>query len=348
MDRAFDKLRSPVGTKLRETTPLRLVCSAATAAAGVYAYRAGYTYEGSLAVYLLPTCILGWPYLMSVFRWPLPVLGALGLMPVLVVIQNGGVQAGNWIYPENKRFLLGHITEQGDGPLGWTRLLWTGTQMPAIEYLFYPLMATFMLCSFALFLSFAPKSLHVESRSGKGLFVALFAAMIVFFLVLRVQHDRPVMDHNWYLIGVGFANGVAALLLSPSFRRLISLRAWWVWLAIMGCGVQPLWEFTHSCVNHDWVYDAERVMPIMYVYNGAPISVLEPLGYLGVSITFPALVCLLRDMAPGWVLRGDAQSGTFGHLLQPHATDGRQAPETVNLGPSPAGAEPPRHAANDW
>ena len=281
---------------------------------GLYSYRLGYTYEGSLAFYLLPVCVLGLPYILADYRPVFVPLATLSLLPVLILIQNHGVRAGNWSYPSDKRFILGYVSEQGDGPLGWTRLLWTGVEMPAIEYLFYPLMGCFMLATFALLKQLVDRRAFIRTRQSGQVFVLSYAALCVPFLWLRLAHDKPVMDHNWYLIALGLVTGWLAYALSASFRALVETRFWWHWLLLMGCGIQPLWEFGHSCINHDWIYDPARTMPTLYEFNGAPISVVEIFGYVAVGVTFPGIQCLMSDYLPKTVKRSGRRGLGLGEL----------------------------------
>lgn len=270
------------------------------ASLGILLYLRGYTYEGGMLAYMLPVWIIGRPYFAKRFTGFVPLFAVALLVPPLIYIQNAGVTARNWEYGGQHRFLLGIITPEGDGPLQWTRWLWLGTSMPAVEYLFYPAMSYFMLMSFALFTSALPDRANLERSPARGrcfyVAYAVFTAGFLALLLLREPSD--VMDHNWYVMAVGITTGWLGLLVSRSFRELIRTRAMWWWLLFMGCGFQPLWEFFHSCLNHDWVYVTGRTMPAAYTFNGAPITLVEPFGYIAVTVTFPALIGALSDHLP--------------------------------------------------
>jgi hypothetical protein len=112
-----------------------------------------------------------------------------------------------------------------------------------------------------------------------------------------------IMDNNWSIFIGPVVFVWAALAFSKSYRRHTRTPAFWLWILLVGCLYMPAWEFFHSCINRDWTYVANNPMPPLYIYNGSPIPVVEPFGYVGVSVLFPALLSLLRDYLGKWMLR---------------------------------------------
>lgn len=299
-------VRLPVATRLGS---LQVALALAGFAFGLIVRAHGLSYEGTLLAYLLPMIAVGQRQFMSRFRIAMPLLALGLLLPALIAIQNSGVRAGSWRYAADAHFWLGYLRASGDGPWRWTRFLYTGVEMPAIEYLFYPAMAYFMMLAFNLFSLLARE--HAESSTRLRCFFGCYAALSAGFLALLIYRNRlDAMDRNWFLTGVGLTTGWLGLLASPSLRRVVSMRWFWHWLLVMGCGFQPAWEFVHSCINKDWVYVERRSLPPLYTFNGAPIPIVEPFAYLAVSVTFPALMCLLADHLPRLVKK-DGHRGFF-------------------------------------
>jgi len=292
--------------------PWQGLLATAGIAFGLLVRARGFSYEGTLLTYLLPMIAIGRRQFSHRFRVMLPWLALGVLLPALIVIQNSGVRAGSWHYAPDARFWLGYLRAEGDGPWRWTRWLYTGVEMPAIEYLFYPAMGYFMMLAFNLFAELSTE--RSESPGRFRLFLASYAVLSAgFFTLLAYRKQLNEMDRNWFLTGVGLFTGWVGIAASPSLRRVVSTRWFWQWLLVMGCGFQPAWEFVHSCLNHDWVYVERRSLPPLYTFNGAPIPIVEPFAYLAVSVTFPALMCLLADHLPRWAKK----DGQPGFLPQP-------------------------------
>lgn len=296
-------------TRLNRTTAAQLALALCFMVAGVYFYSRGITYEGSLLVYMYPTIVIAQPYFLKEYRVPVPFLVLLIQIPHLISAQVDGVSIGNWFYRQDALYLFGRITEQGEGPFNWTRLLYFGAEMPVMEYLYYPSQGYFQMTLFSLFLAVLPQRwVTVEKRWLGPAFIAFFAVFTAAFFWSYTLRVVDIMDNNWSIFVGPVVFVWAALAFSRTYRRLTRTPALWLWILCVGCLYMPVWEFFHSCINRDWTYVANNPMPPMYVYNGSPVPIVEPFGYIGVSVLFPALLSLLRDYLGKWMLREPARA----------------------------------------
>ncbi len=290
--------------RLNRTTAGQFALVLCLMIAGIYFYSQGITYEGSLLIYMYPAIVLAQPYFLREYRVPVPFLVLLIQIPHLISAQVDGVQIGNWFYRQDAQYLFGRITELGEGPFQWTRLLYFGAEMPVMEYLYYPSQGYFQMTLFSFFLAALPQRWVTTEKRWLGqaffVFFALFTAGFAWVYTLRVV---DIMDNNWSIFIGPVVFVWAALAFSRSYRRLTRTPALWLWILCVGCLYMPLWEFFHSCINRDWTYVANNPMPPLYTYNGSPIPIVEPFGYVGVSVLFPALLSLLRDYLGKWMLR---------------------------------------------
>src|SRR2546422_3718320 len=125
-------LRRPLWPRspLSLTTPRDLLVVAACALAGVLLYRRGFTYEGSVLIYMVGGIVFGCPYYAARYtRWMTALIFA-SIVPTTIWLQNKAVEVGLWGYLPGKPYWLGWFTKIGDGPLHWTRHLWLGNDMP--------------------------------------------------------------------------------------------------------------------------------------------------------------------------------------------------------------------------
>jgi hypothetical protein len=293
-------------SKLDRTTPLNLLATAACVVVGIVWYAKGHTYEGSMLAYMIASIVFAMPYFLRRYTHWTPVLIMITILPQLLWAQNKGVEVGNWKYREGAEYVLGKITQQGEGPFGWTRLIWFGNTMPTVEYIFYPSMGIFQMTVFTLYASLIPKR-HMKARKwlGTAFYVFYTTFTLVFLSLFFIYSSNEVMDFNWWVMCVGISTTWAGLAVSRSFRRFVQTPAMWLWLLGMAGVFLPLWEIFHCCVNHDWVYITRRTMPAIYTINGAPITLVEPFGYVALAGAFPAHLSIFIDHLKRTIVRDE-------------------------------------------
>lgn len=290
------KLNAPLwpSRKLNLTTPIHLVLTAASILTGIFIYRAGYTYEGATLVYMLAGVLFAWPYYSARYSWRMTALVLSSFVPLSIWAQNKAVQSGSWHYRPHEGYLL-WITEQGEGWMHWTRHLWLGNDMPAMEYLFYPLFCLFQLMLFALYSHLLAEKYFVRKRPHlKRAFPILLTVVVGAFVAIYFMFPNPnVTDYLYWLAGVGYAITIYAYAVSSRYRSYTQTIAFWYWAGGMGIVFMFCWEFFHCCLNRDWIYDRANTFPFFVTYRGAGIPLSELLGYLTSATTFKALMMLL-------------------------------------------------------
>lgn len=290
------KLNTPLWphSKLSLTTPLSLLLTVLSATAGIWLYRKGYTYEGATLVYMLGGILFAWPYYSSQFTWRMTALVLSSFVPVSIWAQNKAVQSGSWHYRPHNEYLL-WITNEGEGWKAWTRHLWLGNDMPAMEYLFYPLFCLFQITIFSLYMHVLPDR-WFEQKHPKLRFVfpIVIALVVSAFVAIYFIFPNPhCTDYLYWLAGVGYAITLFGYAISWKYRNYTQTPAFWIWAVGMGGLFMFCWEFFHCCLNHDWIYNRANTFPFFITYHGCGIPLSELLGYLTTATTFKALMLLL-------------------------------------------------------
>ncbi|MEY4387909.1 MAG: hypothetical protein RLY20_3192 [Verrucomicrobiota bacterium] len=276
------------------TTPLNLLLTGLSVAAGVVLYRRGYTYEGAALVYMLGGVIFSWPYYSVRFTWQMTALVMSSFVPVSIWAQNKAVQSGSWYYRPHDGYAL-WITEHGEGWKAWTRHLWLGNDMPAMEYLFYPLFCLFQITIFSLYTHLLPDHWFEERQPKlKLVFPVVITLVVGAFIAIYFKYPNPnCTDYLYWLAGVGYAITIAGFAISRKYRNYTQTPAFWIWAVGMGGAFMFCWEFFHCCLNRDWIYNQANTFPFFISYQGCGIPLSELLGYLTTATTFKALMLLL-------------------------------------------------------
>lgn len=277
------------------TRPLHLLVVAACTLAGVLLYRRGYTYEGSVLVYMVGGIVFGWPYYAARYtRW-MTALVVSAIVPATIWLQNKAVEVGLWGYLDGKPYWLGWFTKAGDGPFGWSRHLWLGNDMPVMEYLFYPAFCLFQVVLYALYSHVLPdRWFEQEHRRLSRLFPWVFGPVTAAWLAAYVLFPNPrATDYAWWMMGFGFAITWAGWAWSRSFRAYSRSPAFWLWVLLMAVGFLPAWEAFHIGINGDWRWNIENTFPAAYTFRGASLPFHEFFGYATSATTFQALMFFL-------------------------------------------------------
>lgn len=298
------KLNAPLwpDSKLNLTTPLSLLLTGVSITIGIILYRKGFTYEGATFIYMLGGVLFAWPYYSARYTGYMTFLVLMSFVPMSIWLQNKGVEAEAWYYRDHAGYLA-WITKPGESWWRWTRHVWLGNNMPAMEYLFYPLFCFFQITLYAVYSHLLPDRWFEQPRPAlKWVFPALFTILFGGFISLHFLYSKPgETDYVYWLTGVGYAITGVTYCLSRNYRNYTQSPAFWIWLVLMGVLFLPAWEIYHCCFNRDWVYDPEHTFPILYSFRGAGFPVSQPFGYITTATTFKALMMLL-------VLK-------FGHLV---------------------------------
>lgn len=290
------KLNTPLWPQSRFdlTTPLSLVLTVICVVAGVGIYRSGLTYEGSALVYMAGGVCFSYPYYAARYTPWMTLLVLMSLLPMTIWLQNKGVETEAWIYRAPDTYWL-WITKDGEGWGQWTKHLWLGNDMPAMEYLFYPLFCVFQMTMYALFSHLLPDHFFEQPQQKLRWFFPvgfpLLCAAFVLAGVLCLKHGKT--DYPYWMTTVGYVITAAAYFISPNYKQYTQSPAFWLWVLVMGIVFLIAWEFFHSCLNHDWVYVQANMLPFVYTYNGAGIPLTQFFGYLTTATTFQALMMLL-------------------------------------------------------
>ncbi|MBI2219245.1 MAG: hypothetical protein HYU51_18345 [Candidatus Rokubacteria bacterium] len=293
----IERLRRPLwpGSRLGLTTPLDLLKVAACVVAGVLLYRRGYTYEGSVLVYMVGGIVFAWPYYAARYtRWMTSLVFA-SIVPATIWLQNKAVEVGLWGYPGEKAYWLGWFTRVGEGPLRWSRHLWLGNDMPVMEYLFYPAFCLFQVVLYALYSHVLPDRYFEEEHPRlRPLFPWILGPVTAAWLLAYVRFPNPrATDYAWWMMGCGFAITWAGWAWSPSFRAYARSPAFWLWMLLMAVGFLPVWEAFHIGINGDWRWNIENTFPAAYTFRGASLPFHEFFGYVTSATTFQALMFFL-------------------------------------------------------
>jgi hypothetical protein len=292
----WEKLNTPAWpqSRLSLTTPLSLILMCISMATGVMLYRRGYTYEGATLVYMLGTILFAWPYYSARFTWGMTFLVLSSFIPISIWAQNKAVESGSWHYRPHDGYLL-WITKEGEGWEHWTRHLWLGNDMPAMEYAFYPLFCLFHVTLFALYSHLLPdhwfEQIHPKLR---WYFPVVYSTVVIAFVAIYFLFPNPsqMTDYLYWLTAVGYVITIIAYAVSPNYRDYTQSPAFWIWVIGIGGLFMPVWEFFHCCLNHDWIYDRAKTFPFYLTYRGAGIPLSELLGYLTTATTFQGLMLM--------------------------------------------------------
>lgn len=292
----FARLNAPLWPKSRFnlTTPLHLTLTGVSVITGVILYRRGFTYEGATLVYMLGGVLFAWPYYAARYTWRMTALVMSSFVPLSIWAQNKAVESGSWGYRPHGGYLI-WITKDGEGWGHWTRHLWLGNDMPAMEYLFYPLFCLFQITVFALYLHLLPDRWFEEKHSKlRPVFPIVIGIVVAAFIAIYFIFPNPnVTDYLYWLAGVGYAITLASYFISSEYRDYTQTPAFWIWAVGMGGAFMFCWEFFHCCLNHDWIYNRANTFPFFINYQGYGIPISELLGYLTTATTFKALMLLL-------------------------------------------------------
>lgn len=262
--------------------------------AGVFIYRHGLPYEGSALVYMGGGISLGYPYYSARYTIWMTSLVMMSLIPVSIWLQNKGVEADNWVYRPRDTYWF-WITKSGEGWWHWTKHAWLGNDMPTMEYIFYPVFSMFQICAYSLYSHLLPDHWFEEpKRALKWIFPVVFPLLFAGFISLQINYGKPgKTDYLYWMVALGHLMTGTAYLISEKYRIYTRTPAYWIWFVVMGAVCLTFWEFFHSCINHDWVYDPANSMPFAYVCNGAGIPYTSFFGYLTTSTTFQALLLMM-------------------------------------------------------
>jgi len=276
------------------TTPMSLLLTLGSVAAGIWTYLAGFTYEGSTLIYMLGGVCFAWPYYSARYTGYMTYLVLMSFVPMSIWLQNKGVETGAWYYKDHDAYVA-WITKPGEGGWHWTRHVWLGNDMPAMEYAFYPLFCFFQITLYSLYSHLLPNRFFEEPRpSLRRLFPVVFILLLIGFVSLHfIWPSKGQTDYVYWLTGVGYAITGATFWLNKKYRAYTKTPAFWIWLVGMGAMFLPLWEIYHCCLNHDWVYDPRHTLPMLYSFNGAGFPISQPFGYLTTATTFKALMMML-------------------------------------------------------
>ena len=286
---------------LDRTTPLNLLLVGACVLAGGWLYALGYTYEGSVLIYMIGGIVFAWPYYSARYTWWMTSLVFAAVVPTTIWLQNKAVEVGLWGYPAEKAYWLGWITRQGDGPFHWTRHLWLGNDMPVMEYLFYPAFCFWQVTLYAAFSHALPDRWFEERHSRLApLFSWVYGAITAAWLASNFLFPNPrTTDYAYWMMGFGFGITWAAWLWSPSFRAYTTSPAFWLWGFLMAVCFLPLWEAFHIGINGDWAWNIENTFPALYTFRGASLPFHELFGYVTTATTFQALMfSYIRSLGP--------------------------------------------------
>ncbi len=299
------------------TTPLNLVLVAACVIGGVLLYRRGYTYEGSALAYMVGGVVFAYPYYRAQFTPWMTFLVLGSLVPMTIWLQNKGVENRLWFYPSDKLYLLA-ITQKGEGWWRCTRHVWLGNDMPAMEYLFYPLFGFFHMTFFSFFTHLLPtRWFEQEQRWLRHLFLIVMAPLIGIFIWVYFRFPNPnATDYTYWMTGcLGFFATMGSYLASPNFRSYTRCPAFWIWLGIVGCGVMVAFEFFHCCIDRDWVYDLKNTFPPAYSFRDVGIPFTDFFGYLVTATTFQAMMYFFITKLGHVVIR-DVEQVPFGRTAK--------------------------------
>jgi hypothetical protein len=305
----LNRLNAPLWPdgKLNLTTPLSLLLTAASVITGIIIYLAGYTYEGATLVYMLGSVMFAWPYYAARYTNYMTFLVLTSFVPMSIWLQNKGVETGAWYYRDHGEYLA-WITKGGEGWWQSTRHVWLGNNMPAMEYVFYPLFCLFQVVLYALYSHLLPDCWFEQVHPAlKAVFPVIFTLLFGILISLHFFYAKPDQtDYVYWLTLVGYVITGATYCLSPNYRHYTQAPAFWIWVIGMGILFMPLWEIYHCCINRDWVYDPQHTFPFLYSFRGAGFPVSQPFGYITTATTFKALMMLLML--------------NFGHLLVKNPT----------------------------
>ena len=253
----------------------------------------GYTYEGSAIGYMLGGFFLFLPYYSARFTSWMTWLVLTCFVPISIWLQNKGVETQSWHYRPKEEYLC-WITASGEGWWHWTRHLWLGNDMPAMEYAFYVLFGLFQMTLYSLYSHVLPDHWFEQVQPKlKWVFPVVFSLLFAGFVGIYFLYPKPgKTDYLYWLTGVGYVVTGGAYWVSKNYRRYAQSPAYWIWVVGMGVVFMPVWEFFHCCYNRDWVYEPANTFPPLYTWRGVGVPVSEFFGYITTATTFQALILL--------------------------------------------------------
>ena len=291
----FQKLNQPLWpqSKLSLTTPMSLLLAGASMVVGVWLYVRGFPYEGSAIAYMLGGVVFAWPYYSARFTFYMTWLVMMCFVPMSIWLQNKAVEVDAWSYRPHEGYLV-WFTKAGEGWWRWSRHLWLGNDMPAMEYVFYPLFGLFQMTLYSLFSHLLPDDWFEQPhRHLRWVFPVVFLPLTAGFAWIYFKYPKPgVTDYIYWLTWVGFVVTGGAYAVSRNYRAYSRAPAYWIWAVGMGVIFMPPWEFFHSCFNRDWVYNPAQTFPALISWRGAGIPLSEFFGYITTATTFQALMLL--------------------------------------------------------
>jgi hypothetical protein len=286
--------------RLGLTTPLNLVVVAACVVTGVFLYGRGYTYEGSVLAYMIGGIVFAWPYYRVRYTGWMTSLVFTAIVPTTIWLQNKAVEVGLWGYHPDKRYLLGWITQRGEGPLHWSRHLWLGNDMPVMEYLFYPAFCLWQVVLYSLYSHLLPDHwFETEHPRLRLVFPWVYGAITAAWLASHFLFPNPnATDYAWWMMGFGFAITWAAWAGSRSFRAYSTSPAFWLWCLLVMLFL-PVWEAFHIAINRDWSWHIANTFPALFTFRGESLPFHELFGYVTTATTFQALMFFyIRQLGP--------------------------------------------------
>jgi len=256
---------------------------------GVILYTKGFTYEGMAFFVMVSGTIFCFPYYQKIFTWVMTAFVFTALLPAAIWLQNKGIEGGMWYYPPDHPYFFGLITKTGQGWKNWSQILWLGNDMPVMEYIFYPLFCFFNVVLYCFFTHLVPDKWEKYSPHFSKFYWFLLVLVGAYF-ALPFFFDPHGIDYDYGLIAVGSVISLFTFFKNKAFRRWLASPAGFFYVLLVGAIFYPAWEFIHSLVNHDWIYEMDNLYtPAAYCYNDACISYYEILAYLTIPFVFQAI-----------------------------------------------------------
>jgi hypothetical protein len=304
----WQTLRRPLwpDSRLELTTPLTFLLMGLSILLGIICYVKGYTFDGGTLVYLVPLVIFSRKYYARAYKGWAFLLILVALIPFGNYVQQKLQEYVQMFHPPAS-YLLGRVTAEGDGPFKWTRFIYTGQELPAIDgSVDHLLLSYWFSTAFMIFFHWLPERFKQPSKAARNGFYGFFILFSVLFAVLPQLFPNKSgrsMDYLWLMTSMSFVYTWIGLALSKSFRRLVSTPGMLMWMAFMGLVLSPMFETLHSNINNDYIYPAENNMTVLFTLNGAPITVNAPFYHIGYSVLFPAFLGIFTDLLARFTVR---------------------------------------------
>jgi|GEM_PF-3613699 len=310
-DKGF--LSTPVWPQsgLELTSPRTLLFMGISFILGLICYSQGYTFDGGMLVYLALIVIFSRAYYTRAYKGLAYFLILLVIIPPANVLQNNFIAAGQLTWRPDAHYLLGRITAEGDGPFKWTRFLYTGEEQPSLDGSVNHLTVSYMYCvSFIMLVHALPARFKRAHRTSQVLFYVLFTALTAVFLMLPILSPSPTgqLDWMWAMTSMSYGLAWVGLLLSKSFRKLVSTPSMLVWMVFMGLVIAPFFDVLHTCFNHDYWLPVAANMKPLFMCGEIPMPGLMPFYDLGFAFLYPAMLGVLQDLLGKWTVRDERYS----------------------------------------